>query len=135
MWWGVTTVHCNYNVCHTGYDIPMAARTVVITGAASGIGRAIRAALRGGGQHVRVADVQRSVGGQEPTEELIAREGGSAVFVECDVAAVADVEALVSFVTERYGRLDVIVNNAGIAGKFARICWRRLTRTGTPSWA
>ncbi len=96
----------------------MAARTVVITGAASGIGRAIALRFAAAGNNVVVADVQRSVGGQEPTEELIAREGGSAVFVECDVAAVADVEALVSFVTERYGRLDVIVNNAGIAGKF-----------------
>jgi NAD(P)-dependent dehydrogenase (short-subunit alcohol dehydrogenase family) len=93
------------------------ARTVVVTGAASGIGRAI--ALRFGslGDTVVVADVQRVGRDGEATEEVIERGGGSALFVRTDVASAADVEQLIDGVRDRFGRLDVIVNNAGIAGR------------------
>jgi glucose 1-dehydrogenase len=95
----------------------VSARVVVVTGAASGIGRAI--ALRFGslGDTVVVADVEPLGRDGEPTEEVIERQGGSALFVRTDVARAADVEQLIGLVREQFGRLDVIVNNAGIAGR------------------
>jgi len=90
---------------------------VVVTGAASGIGRAI--ALRFGalGDTVVIADVQRAGRDGESTDELILRNGGQAEFVQADVSRQPEVQALIDGVCERYGRLDVIVNNAGIAGR------------------
>jgi NAD(P)-dependent dehydrogenase (short-subunit alcohol dehydrogenase family) len=48
------------------------------------------------------------------TSELIAGEGGQAIFVHCDVSLATDVEALVTAAAETYGRLDIFVNNAGV---------------------
>ncbi|MHB1837295.1 MAG: SDR family NAD(P)-dependent oxidoreductase, partial [Solirubrobacteraceae bacterium] len=95
----------------------MRRRTVVVTGAASGIGRAI--ALRFGslGDTVVVADVERVGREGQATDELIERDGGRAEFVGTDVSSSAEVQALIDGVRDRFGRLDVLVNNAGIAGR------------------
>ena len=87
-------------------------RIGLVTGAASGIGRASAMALAREGAHVTVADVDRD--GGERTVALIASEGGVAEFVGCDVSKSADVATLVSTVVERHGRLDFAHNNAGI---------------------
>lgn len=90
---------------------------MVVTGAASGIGRAI--ALRFGslGDTVVVADVERVGREGQATGELIERDGGRAEFVGTDVSSSAEVQALIDGVRDRFGRLDVLVNNAGIAGR------------------
>jgi NAD(P)-dependent dehydrogenase (short-subunit alcohol dehydrogenase family) len=88
--------------------------TALVTGSASGIGRATALALAQTGRAVVVADLDEA-GGLE-TVRQIEDAGATARFVPCDVALEADVEAAVHTATEAFGRLDVLVNNAGIEG-------------------
>ncbi len=91
----------------------MQGKVGLVTGAASGIGRATAIELARAQAHVTVADVNEA-GGCE-TVERVRAEGGTADFVRCDVAVESDVEALVRHVVERHGRLDFAHNNAGFA--------------------
>jgi NAD(P)-dependent dehydrogenase (short-subunit alcohol dehydrogenase family) len=84
-------------------------RVAVVTGAGSGIGRASAVALAGAGFAVVAAGRRR-----EPLDETVAAAGGDAVAVSCDVGDEAAVAALFRVVEERFGRLDVLFNNAGI---------------------
>jgi len=91
----------------------LAGKTAVVTGASSGIGRAIAIAFAGEGASVVIADVtEQPVEGGDSTLELIARAGGSASFHRTDVGRWDDVDALISGTVARHGRLDVMVNNA-----------------------
>ena len=93
----------------------MAGQVCIVTGAASGIGRAIARTLAAQGATVVVADVTTQViEGGAPTAEVIAAEGGRAVFIPTDVARTEQVDALVDQAVARFGRLDVLVNNACI---------------------
>ncbi len=94
----------------------MANKVALVTGAASGIGRASAVALAREGAAVCVSDINDE-GGQE-TAQAIIDAGGQAVFAHCDVTQVDDVRAMVSRTVEQFGRLDAAVNNAGIAGSF-----------------
>jgi NAD(P)-dependent dehydrogenase (short-subunit alcohol dehydrogenase family) len=93
----------------------------LVTGAASGIGRACAIRLAHEGGRVVVSDLESARGGGEETVATIAGEGGTAEFFPCDVAVEEQHEALVARVVERHGRLDFAVNNAGIGvhGLFA----------------
>jgi glucose 1-dehydrogenase len=89
----------------------------VVTGSASGIGRAIAIRLAAEGAAVVVSDVRDEPReGGARTESVIAEHGGSCLRVDADVSRWEDVDRLVSHTVERFGRLDVIVNNAAIAG-------------------
>ncbi len=89
----------------------LAGRVAVVTGAASGIGRAIAARLARDGASVALLDVAVEQG------EAAARDiGHDASFHRADVALSGEVDAAMQAVAERFGRLDVLVNNAGIAG-------------------
>ncbi len=104
-------------------------RTVIITGAASGIGRAMARRFAREGATVVIADLREDpLGGGEPTHELIARDGGEAHFVKADVASWEDVEELVGDTVARCGRLDVMVNNA------ATYVGKPLTETSKEDW-
>jgi NAD(P)-dependent dehydrogenase (short-subunit alcohol dehydrogenase family) len=92
-------------------------RVAIVTGAASGIGRAAAAAFASDGARVVVADV--SVEGGEETVRLIAEAGGSSVFVRADVSSPEACQAIVATAVERFGRLDFACNNAGIGGEQA----------------
>ncbi len=89
-------------------------RVALVTGAASGIGRASALAFAREGASVVVADVDAPGGAK--TVEQIESNGGSAIFVEADVSKPADVKALVERTVHAYGRLDLAHNNAGILG-------------------
>lgn len=89
----------------------------LVTGAASGIGRAAALAFARRGARVVVSDVNEQ-GGAE-TVRQIADAGGEARFVCADVSRPDDVEALVAATVEAFGRLDVAFNNAGIEGESA----------------
>jgi NAD(P)-dependent dehydrogenase (short-subunit alcohol dehydrogenase family) len=81
----------------------------LVTGAGSGIGRASAVALAGAGFTVALAGRRR-----EPLEEAAADAGGGAVAIVCDVRDPESVAALFAEVEERFGRLDVLFNNAGV---------------------
>jgi NAD(P)-dependent dehydrogenase (short-subunit alcohol dehydrogenase family) len=86
----------------------------LVTGAASGIGRACALRFAAEGATVVVADLESSRPGGEETVRMISEADGSAEFFACDVSSSSDCEALVARVVESYGRLDFAHNNAGI---------------------
>jgi 3-oxoacyl-[acyl-carrier protein] reductase len=85
--------------------------TAIVTGAARGIGEATARRLGSDGAAVALADVRGDA--VEETAEALRDEGIDAMGVDCDVAALEDVERLVEQTVERFGGLDVLVNNAG----------------------
>ncbi|WP_193180321.1 SDR family NAD(P)-dependent oxidoreductase [Nisaea sediminum] len=90
-------------------------RTAIVTGAASGIGKAIAIRFAEEGANVIVADrTDAPREGGEKTLDLILAAGGSAEFAEMDVADWASVDATVGAVVSTYGALDIMVNNAAI---------------------
>jgi meso-butanediol dehydrogenase / (S,S)-butanediol dehydrogenase / diacetyl reductase len=91
----------------------LSAKTVVITGAASGQGRAGAVLFARAGANLALCDVDEE--GLQETAELVTEESGVAVLARrCDVADVADVEAFVAATTSRFDIIDVIYNNAGV---------------------
>src|SRR4051812_35115930 len=92
----------------------MEGKAGLVTGAASGIGRACAIRFGTEGAKVVVADLERARAGGEETVKTIRGAGGEAEFVACDVARGEDCAALVEQVVERFGRLDFAHNNAGI---------------------
>jgi NAD(P)-dependent dehydrogenase (short-subunit alcohol dehydrogenase family) len=86
----------------------------LVTGAASGIGRACALRFAREGADVIVADLERARPGGEETVKAIEQAGGRAEFFACDVSRAEDCKALVRRVVERFGRLDYAHNNAGI---------------------
>ena len=93
-------------------------KTAVVTGGASGIGRATVLALVGAGARVAIADRSAALGAALADE--ITTGGGEVCFVETDVASSTSVDALFDAVLARWGRLDCAFNNAGVAdaGRF-----------------
>jgi glucose 1-dehydrogenase len=87
-------------------------KTVIVTGAANGIGRAIALKFAEAGAHAILGDVDEAAG-RAATAELT-RAGLSARFVHCDVGAEADVAGLIAAALEFGGSVDVLVNNAAI---------------------
>jgi glucose 1-dehydrogenase len=96
-------------------------RSAIVTGSSSGIGRSIAERLAGDGFCVVLADVRRDpLTGGEPTDELIARRGGDCEFVLADVSLHSDCARLVDRAVTWTGSLDVLVNNAVLAGIHSR---------------
>jgi len=89
--------------------------TVVITGAAAGIGRATALCFAAEGAQVVVSDIDSN--GAAETVNMIEKAGGTATLVTADVSKPADVAALIDMAVATYGKIDCAVNNAGIEGK------------------
>jgi len=87
-------------------------KTAIITGGASGIGRAAALRFAAEGAQLVIADVNGN-GGRE-TAQLIEQQGGKAFFIETNVSDSKQVKDLVSATVEAYGKLDILFNNAGI---------------------
>jgi glucose 1-dehydrogenase len=99
----------------------LADKTIVVTGGASGLGRAMSLAFAAEGADVVVGDVRREPReGGEPTDAVITAAGGRATFVAADAGRAEDIDALVATAVERGGRLDVMVNNAVVAGRHSK---------------
>lgn len=94
-------------------------KIALVTGASSGIGRAIALVWAREEAQVVVSDVD-AAGGEE-TAKLVRDQGGDAIFVQADVSQPEDSKSLVAACLEHYGRLDVACNNAGISGPTAAL--------------
>lgn len=91
----------------TKYDFT--GKVAIVTGSAEGIGKAIATKLAQDGAIVIVSDVQIDKG-RQTSQEL----GKNCIFVPCDISDVGQVKKLVDAAMKQYGRLDIMVNNAGI---------------------
>lgn len=105
-------------------------KVAIVTGASSGIGRSICFHYAAEGARLVCADLQSSTRYDKSDEEThgsthdrIVAEGGSAIFVQVDVRNAAQVEQLVQTAVEHYGRLDIMVNNAGIGVTNPKPIW------------
>jgi NAD(P)-dependent dehydrogenase (short-subunit alcohol dehydrogenase family) len=90
-------------------------KTVIITGAASGIGKATAELFAKQAANVVVSDIQESEG--EMVVKGICSASGKASYFKTDVSKPEEMEALVNFAVKTYGKLDMAVNNAGIGGE------------------
>lgn len=91
----------------------LSSRVAIVTGGSSGIGRAITRKFASHGAIVVVADITTdAIEGGRPVCDIVTEEGGKAVFVRTDVSIARDVDAMVAETVSRFGRLDILVNNA-----------------------
>jgi NAD(P)-dependent dehydrogenase (short-subunit alcohol dehydrogenase family) len=107
----------------------MGSKVVLVTGAGSGIGRAVAVQLAKAGYQVAVAGRRAA-----PLQETSAAAGGKLLVIPTDVTDEAAVKAMVDTTVSQYGRLDVVFNNAGISGTGAidelpLDTWRRVVDT------
>jgi NAD(P)-dependent dehydrogenase (short-subunit alcohol dehydrogenase family) len=93
-------------------DMKLKDKVAIITGATKGIGRACAYEFAREGAKVVLSGRTVSLG--EAAAREICDAGGDAIFVRCDVSQKAQVDALVQATVEHYGRIDVVVNNAGV---------------------
>lgn len=91
----------------------LSGKTAVVTGSGRGLGRAIACALAEAGAAVVVADI--AAGDREETIRRIKSSGGRGLEVECDVSSSASVRNMVDRAVEKYGHIDILINNAGLA--------------------
>jgi NAD(P)-dependent dehydrogenase (short-subunit alcohol dehydrogenase family) len=104
-------------------------RVAVVTGGASGIGRAIARRFAAEGATVVIGDVNETPReGGRPTHEMAAEAGHACTFQHADVSRWVDVDHLIGETVRRFGRLDVMVNNAAVS------TGQRLTETGEADW-
>jgi len=102
-------------------------KVAVITGAASGIGRATAIRFAGEGAAVVIADLNRE-GGEAAVRDC-KENGGSAVFQLADVSSEEDIKGAVARAVKEFGRLDIIYNNAGLGGAVGP-----LEKTSAENW-
>ena len=110
---GVFSLPTNPNLV---MDLHLTGKVALVTGAASGIGRAIAESLAAEGARVVVSDLEAVAPVGREVCNRIQADGGEARFIACDVSNGEEVRALIEQTIEAYGRLDVAVNNAGIGG-------------------
>lgn len=92
----------------------MSMTAFIVTGASRGIGKAAATALGRGGANVLV-NYNSSRSGAEETAAFIEKNGGAATVFKADVSDFSQAEAMINFAYEKFGRIDALVNNAGIA--------------------
>lgn len=102
-------------------DMNLTGKVVVITGASTGLGRGIALKLASEGARLVIGDISEASNpkgfDEQPevtTAQLIVERGGQAIFQHCDVTRSQDLSALVHAATQHFGRLDIMINNAGV---------------------
>ena len=93
----------------------LAGRVALITGASRGIGAGVARLFAAEGAHVVL--VARTVGGLEETDDEIRKAGGSATLVPLDLIEFDKIDQMAAALFARFGRLDIVVGNAGILGE------------------
>jgi NAD(P)-dependent dehydrogenase (short-subunit alcohol dehydrogenase family) len=99
----------------------LAGKVAVVTGGASGMGRATVMRFLADGAKVMVADLNEANGNETLTVAKAQGHGDDIAFVRCDVASEADVAAMMTETVRRFGRLDIAYLNAGVGGAFGPI--------------
>jgi 3-oxoacyl-[acyl-carrier protein] reductase len=113
---------------------PLAGRVAIVTGAGQGLGRAFAARLAQDGAHVVVADRNGGAAARVAAEVAATGDRGSepaAIDVAVDVADPSSVDAMAAAVAERFGRLDILVNNAAI---FSTLAMRPFSEIPVDEW-
>ncbi len=87
-------------------------KVCIVTGAGSGIGRAVAQRLASEGGLVAVVDVNGKDGNE--TVNLITGQNGTAIFIKCDVGVEDEIKQAVSKTTDKWSRIDVLINNASM---------------------
>jgi len=87
-------------------------KVAIVTGSGSGIGRATALRLAKEGADIVVCDVNQA--GIDETVQLVSAQGGKAVGIACNVAERANAQDIVSAALDQFGKLDILINNAGI---------------------
>jgi NAD(P)-dependent dehydrogenase (short-subunit alcohol dehydrogenase family) len=95
--------------------LPLDQRTALVTGASRGIGRAVALELARQGAHVIA--MARTQGALEELDDAIRGEGGEATLVPCSITDFDAIDRLGAAIHERWGKLDVLVGNAGVLGR------------------
>ena len=120
-------------------DKPLAGRIALVTGASRGIGRAVGLGLASAGAHVVL--LARTVGGLEELDDDIRAAGGTATLVELDLRRADKLDALGPTLLQRWGKLDILVANAGILGPLSPLghitsdAWREVIDVNlTANW-
>lgn len=108
-------------------DKPLSNRIAVVTGASRGIGRAAAIALAEAGAHI--VAVARTQGALEELDDAIRAKGSSATLVPLDLKDFDALDRLGAAIHERWGKLDILIGNAGVLGELAPI-----THVDQPVW-
>ncbi|MFC1862581.1 SDR family NAD(P)-dependent oxidoreductase [Thermodesulfobacteriota bacterium] len=101
-------------------------KVAIVTGGATGMGRAVCLALGKSGAKVMVSTGRNRIGAEE-TADMIRQSGGEATYMLCDVSTEEQVENLVRQTVDIYGKLDLAFNNAGVGPDGVRLPFRKLT--------
>jgi NAD(P)-dependent dehydrogenase (short-subunit alcohol dehydrogenase family) len=104
-------------------------KIAVITGGASGMGKATVMRFLEEGAAVVIADYNAQTGEQTLAEAIAAGHGGKCAFIRTDVSKEDDVEAMLDLAIDRFGRLDIVFNNAGVGGAIGP-----MTETTVEAW-
>ncbi|KAL3473904.1 hypothetical protein BJX99DRAFT_271977 [Aspergillus californicus] len=113
---------------------PLQGKVAIITGAGSGIGKAIALCLGQAGAKVVVAEINPDTGESAATE-IRKKVGGQAIFIQTDVTQSNSIRAMVQATVDAFGRLDIAVNNAAVPPDSAPLCemdeayWQRVIAT------
>lgn len=104
-------------------------RVAIVTGAASGLGKAFAEALAAEGVAVVIDDINEAGGRQ--VEKGITEAGGEGLFFKADVSKVEEVKQMIDDTMERFGRIDILINNAGVQhiapiGEFTEEMWNHM---------